>query len=152
MSLLLSASKLLYNLTTLYLVSPNPATLVHLVWSYLNSALALQLTRRCLGGVVVPGGKPFRCQTKPGCGSEFTDTQPWAYFIVFNIIWSSWNQTSALVLQLTRRYLGDVVFPEENLSDLQTRPGYVSGLSPQSSVFSRHSGDVAVRKENLPDT
>jgi len=119
MSLLLSASMLLYNLTTLYLVSRNPATLVHLVWSYLYSALVLQLTRRCFGDVV-PGGKPFRYQTKPGCGSEFSDTHPWAYFIVFNIIWSSWNQNSALVLQLTLRYLGDVVVPEENLSDLQT--------------------------------
>jgi len=38
-------------------------------------------------------------------------------------------------------YLGDVV-PGENLSDLQTRPGYVSGLSPQSSVLVRHSGDI----------
>jgi len=26
---------------------------------------------------------------------------------------------SALVLQLTRRYLGDVVVPEENLSDIE---------------------------------
>jgi len=90
---------LLYHLTTLYLVSRNPATLVPLVWSYWNSALVLQLTRRCLGDVVVPGGKPFRYQTKPGCGPEFTDTQPSVYFIVFNIIWSSWNQNSALVLQ-----------------------------------------------------
>jgi len=40
----------------------------------------------------------------------------------------------------------------ENLSDLQTRPGYVSGLSPQSSVLSRHSGNVVVPEENLPDT
>jgi len=47
------------------------------------------------------------------------------------------------------QYLGDV--PKENLSDLQTRPGYVSGLSPKSSVISRHSGDV-VPKENLSDT
>jgi len=63
----LSASLLLYNLATLYLVSRNPATLVHLVWSYFNSALVLHFTRRCLGDVV-PGGKLFRYQTKLGCG------------------------------------------------------------------------------------
>jgi len=39
----------------------------------------------------------------------------------------------------------------EKLFDLQTRPGYVSGLSSQSSFVSRHSGDV-VPEENLPDT
>jgi len=35
---------------------------------------------------------------------------------------------------------------EENLSDLQTRASYVSELSPQSSVLSKHSGDVVIRK------
>jgi len=45
--------------------------------------------------------------------------------------------------------LGDVVVPKENLSDLQTKPGYVSGLIPQSSVIWRHAGDVVVPKENF---
>ena len=41
---------------------------------------------------------------------------------------------------------------EKNLSDLQTRPSYVSQLSPQSSVLSRHSGNIVVPKEPHHDT
>jgi len=59
-------------------------------------------------------------------------TQPLSYSILIGI----WAMSSS---------------QRENLSDLQTRPGYVSGLSPQSSVVSRHSGDVVVPEENVPD-
>jgi hypothetical protein len=155
-SLLLSASLLLLQLFNhgywyVFIQLRSSHTLVHVVWLYLNSAFALNNSRRCLSDIVVSGENLPDIEPNPvvnqnslilnlECTSSYVKllglvgirTQPLSYSIPVGI----WAMSSR----------------KENLSDLQTRPSYVSGLSPQYSVLSRHSGDVVVRMENLPDT
>jgi len=150
MSLLLSASMLLYNSTKLYLFSRNPATLVHLVSLYLNLVLVLQLTLRVWA-------------MSSSLGENFSDSKPnpvvdqnllipnlectLLYLKLFGLV-------EIRTQPLSYSYLVGIwaMSPSRRKTFLICKLDLVTYQSPQSSVFSRHLGDVVVRKENLPDT